>query len=133
MNNDTKYRNKTINEINVDINKIREQALNLVNDSEIDLTVLSTKYNYLYINLLSLFTKIYKDKDDEKNKKERFNKNGVKEVFIFNKLDFENSLDIILSQYSKIKNKSLNNDDTKTHEDLRKQFDLKYLDSKLFR
>lgn len=136
MNNDIKYRNKTINEItSIDINKIRNEALNMADENseaDLDLTNLSIKYEYLYNNLLSLFTKIYKDKNDEKEGKERVNKDGIKAPFVFNKIDFENSLEIILNQFSKIRNKNVKIEDKKTHEDLRKQFDSKYLNKKWF-
>ena len=136
MNNDIKYRNKTINEIkSIDINRIKNEALNMANESiiDIDLSNLSIKYEYLYNNLLSLFTKIYKDKNDEKEYKERINKDGIKVPFIFNKNDFENSLEIILNQFLKIQNKNLKIEDNKTHEDLRKKFDSKYLNKKWFK
>lgn len=136
MNNDIKYRNKTINEItSIDINKIRTDALNMADESifDLDLTNLSIKYEYLYNNLLSLFTKIYKDKNDQKEGKERINKDGIKAPFVFNKYDFENSLEIILNQFSKVQNKNLKIEDNKTHEDLRKKFDSKYLNKKWFK
>ena len=128
---DEKYRPKTLNEINqINIDTVKTQALNMCHEISFSKDSLITKYNYLFTKVPSLFNKIIRDINDDKNKTSRPNKDGVNTPFVFNKSDFQVNLNFILQQLSDIQNKHNKNDDIDTHKIISDKFNEQYIPSK---
>jgi hypothetical protein len=136
MTDNTKYRPKTLNEINeINIDIVKNEALNmcdevLVNKISFSRDNLTVKYNYLFTNVPSLFNKILRDINDDINKTLRPHKDGINRPFIFNKFEFEVNLEIILQQLSDIQKKQFKNEDPNTHKFISNKFNEKYIPAK---
>jgi len=129
----TKYRPKTLNEINkINIDKVKNEALNmcdevLINKMTFSKDNLTSKYNYLFTTVPSLFNKILRDINDDINKTPRPHKDGINKPFIFSKSEFENNLTDLLKQLSDIQNNQLKNDDPNTHKIISDKFNERYI------
>lgn len=136
MSDNTKYRPKTLNEINkVNIEKVKNEALGmcdevLVNKTSFSRDILTSKYNYLFTTVPSLFNKILRDINDDINKTLRPHKDGINKQFVFNKSEFEINLTVVLNQLLDIQNKQLKNEDPNTHKIISNKFNEKYIPSK---
>lgn len=94
---ETKYRSKTIIEIDeIDTDKLRSQALNMLDDKEMSEIELQNKYNYLFSTTKNLFNMIIRDKNDKESIK----------------LDLKDNLNFILNKISTIKKTKVFDDNT---------------------
>jgi hypothetical protein len=133
---DTKYRPKTLNEINkININTVKNEALDMCdyvlnNKMTFSRDNLTSKYNYLFTTVPSLFNKILRDINDDINKISRPHKDGVNKIFIFNKIEFETNLSVVLKQLLDIQNNQLKNEDLNTHKIISNKFNEIYIPAK---
>ena len=117
-----KFRTKTIVELDeIDTYKLKRQALKMIDDYNLfSEDELKQQFNYLYSTSIGIFNMIIRDKNNERDKKK-----------IFNKVDFENNLDLILNQISISKQKKqLNDNDSKIIVD---RFSTKYIPEKFLK
>jgi hypothetical protein len=117
-----KFRTKTISELDeVDTQKLKRQALGMINDYNLfSEDEFKQQFNYLYSTSIGIFNMIIRDKNNERDKK-----------MVFNKVDFENNLDLILNQISISKQKKqISDNDSKIIVD---RFSTKYIPEKFLK